>query len=774
MRQFVCFFQLTLKRPSLRSYSSGRIVKSSLVLLVSGSAVVSGAAYLALTNDDFKQLWNDNVPQGQKVLDLYAQLYSMDLKEATTKASDSISQTTQSLKDQGRQLMENASNTVNHVVSQAQEFANGVQENAKASLDALDQAKEKAQGFLKETRESTEKVYTDLQKSLSDQQQAFSSVIETAKEKYEDLVHMIKGDNKEQVSVAKDVSVEKGHIIQEIDVAVATIPVEEIKTAPEEILASSQTEPAQDLIEIPVAVVVAAVHKVEPDTLKESVEPATSVSSIISEPEKSIETKEDIAPQEVASTSELVKESVEPVSSVQSEKSIDTKEEVALQELAPAYGLFKETEDNSAPEINSLLKETAPEAEKALNKEAPPVNILLEDQESPVPDILGQVLISPETHTKEIPTFDLDGMLQRLSNNETLKKFTKAVHQAALGLGELLGAVDPNAPAVPKLDKARGDLVSLASLLSDLENEEAALVQKALIEQGEEFSEILREHLEVSYMAMAIQAMDLEDSYNQKLAQLQKESETAFENQLSTQLLEQSARLLSEKERALESQAEALRQQWDQIVKEKVDEERGGRLAKLDQLTYKVKLLEGLTLEARERFLEQNKLHQLSVALNTLKRKLEAPHHSSFEIELKALKFLAQSHPFIQTILIGIPTEAPIRGVVSLDELRGSFEHLAKRVQRIQLMPEDGGPISFGISYLLSFLILSKRGLVAGEDTESILSRTRYYLSLQDLDSATRELNQLRGWQRALVKEWLKSARERLECSQVLDASVFL
>jgi len=51
----------------------------------------------------------------------------------------------------------------------------------------------------------------------------------------------------------------------------------------------------------------------------------------------------------------------------------------------------------------------------------------------------------------------------------------------------------------------------------------------------------------------------------------------------------------------------------------------------------------------------------------------------------------------------------------------------------------------------------------------AILARTEYFLSHNDLDSATRELNQLTGWQRKLAHDWLLAARCHLEVRQALD-----
>jgi mitofilin len=72
-------------------------------------------------------------------------------------------------------------------------------------------------------------------------------------------------------------------------------------------------------------------------------------------------------------------------------------------------------------------------------------------------------------------------------------------------------------------------------------------------------------------------------------------------------------------------------------------------------------------------------------------------------------------------------------------------------------------------SKLLSGVRFKKQGLVEGDDVLSILSRAEYHLNEKDLDSAARELNQLKGPAKDLLHDWLEAARRRLEVQQALD-----
>ena len=70
---------------------------------------------------------------------------------------------------------------------------------------------------------------------------------------------------------------------------------------------------------------------------------------------------------------------------------------------------------------------------------------------------------------------------------------------------------------------------------------------------------------------------------------------------------------------------------------------------------------------------------------------------------------------------------------------------------------------------MISSFRFARHGLVEGNDVLSVISRAEYYLNEKDLDSAARELNQLKGAPRTLLSDWLEAARRRLEVLQALE-----
>ncbi|KAG9311475.1 mitochondrial inner membrane protein-domain-containing protein [Chiua virens] len=100
----------------------------------------------------------------------------------------------------------------------------------------------------------------------------------------------------------------------------------------------------------------------------------------------------------------------------------------------------------------------------------------------------------------------------------------------------------------------------------------------------------------------------------------------------------------------------------------------------------------------------------------------------------------------------------------------GSLTSVAPQVSSVALVPDqDAGVLSYLASHFLSSFRFQRHGLTPGSDVLSVLSRAEYYMNEKDLDSATRELNQLAGPAKELLRDWLEAARRRLEIQQALE-----
>jgi MICOS complex subunit MIC60 len=242
-----------------------------------------------------------------------------------------------------------------------------------------------------------------------------------------------------------------------------------------------------------------------------------------------------------------------------------------------------------------------------------------------------------------------------------------------------------------------------------------------------------------------------------------------------------------------------LQRRWIREIKVRVEQERGGRLAKLDELAFHIKQLEQLTLANAAHLEETLRVHALWAAIRRLHRAIDAPVRTPFRDDLRRLRHIATAaagatatsiesvegkeeleeaaprDPLLSAVLESLDaSDTPDIGVEPFGDLVSWFtSSVAPRVSRVALVPAEdeggAGVLAHLASGILSRLQFHRTGLVPGKDVQSVLARAEWYLNEKDLDSATRELNQLKGTARVLLRDWLDAARSRLEIQQALE-----
>ncbi|KAJ3060602.1 Formation of crista junctions protein 1 [Podochytrium sp. JEL0797] len=219
--------------------------------------------------------------------------------------------------------------------------------------------------------------------------------------------------------------------------------------------------------------------------------------------------------------------------------------------------------------------------------------------------------------------------------------------------------------------------------------------------------------------------------------------------------------------KAVAIESDAIQNEWKQKVKQLVDAERDGRLAKLDLLAVKVKQVESIAVASGEFVERMQKVQGLRAAVNGIVERMR--EGQGFHKELAVLKKCGEGDAVVEAVVRELEGKRCEEGVLSLEELKHDFESLRTTLRRTQLMPTTGGPFAYLTSHLLSYLLIPKHGLVPGTDTESILARTRWYLSHGDLESAGREMNQVKGWGKEVAKDWVREVRRVVEVEQGVE-----
>lgn len=222
-----------------------------------------------------------------------------------------------------------------------------------------------------------------------------------------------------------------------------------------------------------------------------------------------------------------------------------------------------------------------------------------------------------------------------------------------------------------------------------------------------------------------------------------------------------------------------MQRRWIREIKVRVEQERGGRLANLDELSANLKRLERIALD-NSAYLDENiRIHSLWSALRAVNSAVDSPVRKPFREELRVLRHIATARedPIVASALSSLEaTDVPDIGVEPFADLASWFAtSVAPRVSTVALVPDqNAGVLSHLASHFLSTFRFNRHGLVPGEDVLSVLARAEYYLNEKDLDSAARELNKLRGSAKVLLHDWLEAARRRLEVQQAIEVRSFL
>ncbi|KAK3905065.1 MICOS complex subunit MIC60 [Staphylotrichum tortipilum] len=305
------------------------------------------------------------------------------------------------------------------------------------------------------------------------------------------------------------------------------------------------------------------------------------------------------------------------------------------------------------------------------------------------------------------------------------------------------------------IDKAKGEIAKVTAQINAIkkqaQDEAAEQVQKRVADFDKAAGD-LEQQFRHEFEA---EVERLRQSYDGKIALIRDRERQLAEEKVNNQLLEQAVQL---------------QRQFARDIKAHVENEREGRLGKLGDLAAAVASLERLTAGWGEVVDANMRTQQLHVAVEAVRASLEDAHHPRpFIRELVALKEIAAQDGVVDAAIASIHPSAYQRGIATPAELIDRFRRVAAEVRKASLLPDDAGVASHASSYVLSKVLFKKQGLAAGDDVESILTRTQTLLEEGNLDDAAREMNGLTGWSRTLSRDWLAEVRKVLEVRQALE-----
>ncbi|KAH8816389.1 mitochondrial inner membrane protein Mitofilin [Xylogone sp. PMI_703] len=330
----------------------------------------------------------------------------------------------------------------------------------------------------------------------------------------------------------------------------------------------------------------------------------------------------------------------------------------------------------------------------------------------------------------------------------------------------VVNADNANSRFSATIGKAKDELSKVGGKINELKEAAKKDADAKIKSSHEDFDRAAKELIRRLENEMREQEAKWRDEYEAERQKIQE----AYDHKLKAEI--ERANELNEKrlQNQLLEQAVELKQKFIEEVRNRVEEERNGRLGKLSELSNSVGELEKLTTDWNSVLDTNLQTQHLHVAVEAVRAIVEGSSGARpFTKELVALKEIAGDDPVVNAAIASINPTAYQHGISSPAQLIDRFRKVATEVRKASLLPEEAGVASHASSYLLSKIMFKKKGLAAGDDVESILTRTETYLEEGDLDGAAREMNGLQGWAKMLSKDWLNEVRRVLEVQQALD-----
>ncbi|KAJ7145152.1 mitochondrial inner membrane protein Mitofilin [Mycena crocata] len=385
----------------------------------------------------------------------------------------------------------------------------------------------------------------------------------------------------------------------------------------------------------------------------------------------------------------------------------------------------------------------------------------------PLPPKKPEPASGPETETQRLPL--LSPALSSINPSEPI------ITHLAGTIDDLAAYLESNpaatAQAASVLETAKSDLTALATRIEKVREDERADLETKLDEQTREYTLKLMELEMESQDKLDGQEQEFRRYFDEERGRLTQAYREKLENELQTQTELINERLKEE----VIAQGIELQRRWIREIKVRVEEERGGRLAKIDELSANLKRLERVALD-NSTYLDENlRIHALWSAFRALSSSaLASPVRKPFREELRVLRHIStvREDPVAAAALESLEgSDVPDVGVEPFADLATWFaSEVAPKVSHVALVPDqNAGLLSHLASRAFAGLRFKRQGLVSGDDVLSVLARAEYHLNEKDLDSAARELNQLQGSAKLLLNDWLEAARRRLEVEQALE-----
>ncbi|ODV86271.1 hypothetical protein CANARDRAFT_6764 [[Candida] arabinofermentans NRRL YB-2248] len=280
--------------------------------------------------------------------------------------------------------------------------------------------------------------------------------------------------------------------------------------------------------------------------------------------------------------------------------------------------------------------------------------------------------------------------------------------------------------------------------------------------------------------------VSLTEEFVSKLTAAKQEIEDKYNARLNSEIKATKDKIMLEAENIIQNSKLLAIQEFNDVISQKIENERNGKLKNLDALASRVEEIEKFELELSQTAQTYHSYKAIKQSINNLEHILTSSTPSpkcgeALVAEIENLKkLIAPLHnELVDTVIDSLPSNASLLssgGVLTQSQLIARWESLLPELRSVSLLPPNAGLMGHLSSLLFSKLLFSKTGSpvktdddTIGSDVESVIARVNDSLMKNQLDNAVEEVTNLKGVARQLVDDWLVESRKKLEIQFLVD-----
>lgn len=348
---------------------------------------------------------------------------------------------------------------------------------------------------------------------------------------------------------------------------------------------------------------------------------------------------------------------------------------------------------------------------------------------------------------------------------ETPQGADSAVTQSIATLNEFITSINDSKYTSEHVEKISQQLNKLAAFISEIKTsvtqELNRKVQEAVSQAGSAVDNTSAEFVQAVEAQKAKwtktfheEQQRLTASYNERLKNEIEAANKVIFTHASNQLLAVNA----EREKKFTDE-----------IRARVEAERDGRLANLEQLSASLEQVQQLTIEADKAISEADATAKLHIAIGRLRTALQSDNPVALRPYIEAIRAAAQEDPLLLAAIDSIPRDVYDLGVLTRQQLAARFHLLQPEIKDASLLPPNAGIAGHIGSLIFSKLLWTKSSAATGDDVGSVMARANEALANGNIVDAVAEVNTLQGWPKRLAHDWLVQGRNRSEVEFLVE-----